>query len=181
MEGAMSVRGWAGLAAVALILAGCESVPRSMLPEPVRQVAVEHGPLAAIDVPRIGTVRIGLFTDERAIEEKARIGELHGPVVVPATGGEGVAPFAVIQFLALANPVPTGRFVTLKDAPDLPAVVAGSMRDALGQAGYTVEVDATAAPLLEGRIIEFWLRPSWTVTCDIRIELRLVDASGAVR
>jgi hypothetical protein len=71
-----------------------------MFPEPVRQVAVEHGSLAAVAELRSGSVRIGVFSDERAIKEKSRIGELHGPVVVPVVGGEGAAAFAMLQEFA---------------------------------------------------------------------------------
>lgn len=82
----------------------------------------------------------------------------------------------------------TGRVIVVKDGASITTTMTRGLSEALKKAGYTpVFPNPSSAPsdnttigaaVLEGAIREFWLRPWWTTTQVVRINLRLKDAFG---
>jgi hypothetical protein len=112
--------------------------------------------------------------DARELEERPYIGEIHQPAL-------GLFPLGVIPI-----PLPSGRFIVVKDGTSITTTMTRGLNEALKEAGYTpISPDPSSAPsdnttigaaVLEGEIREFWLRPAWTTQHVVRINLRLMDS-----
>src|SRR5512144_1716242 len=150
----------------ALLLAACASAPKAPLPPFVVNVAPTPG-LAGGVAPSVAVVTV---EDSRTphVEDRRRIGEVYAPVGAPPIVPGAPAVTAGAQLLLLASPQPSGRYVLVRNDDGAPAVVEHALRNALVQAGQvgaqSMRIDAT--------IRTFWMRPSWTTTCDVAVDVR---------
>ena len=89
----------------------------------------------------------------------------------------GAAVVAVGVAIALFGPTfPSGRYLRVRD----PAEVALALEIAVASAWLKSGRTATEGIGLEASVRRFWIQPSWTITCELSVELRLRDARGAV-
>jgi hypothetical protein len=159
---------------VALLVGGLVFQTGCVSPRQVQAVRILHGALQPIEPKRQGTVFLTPLADARQEEDRPYIGEIRQPV------------YPLVPY-----PVPSGRFIVIKDTDSIGMTLTRYLTDALKEAGYTPVVfdpgrspsgmTSKASVVLEGEIREFWLRASWTTTQAVRIHLRLLDArSGRV-
>ena len=118
--------------------------------------------------------------DLRAVQDRTRVGEVYAPGggALPVLGGAGADPAvaAVVAIALFAPTSPTGRYLQVRD----PAEVTLAIERALVSAWLRSGRMASAGIGLEASVNSFWIRPSWTMTCELSIDLRLHDARGAV-
>ena len=148
-------------------------------PKQVQSVQVLYSAPEPIQSKRGGTILMKTLLDARELEERPYIGEIHQPLLVPS-------PF--LMWLLLPIPLPSGRFIVVKDGTRITTTMTRGLSEALKEAGYTpISPDPSSAPsenatigaaVLEGEIREFWLQPAWTTQHVVRIDLRLKDAFG---
>ena len=137
-------------------------------PKQVQAVQVLHSAPEPIQSKRGGTILMKSLLDARELEERPYIGEIHQP--------NSLVPL----------PMPSGRFIVVKDGTSITTMMTRGLSEALKEAGYTPFFpDPSSAPsenttigavVLEGEIREFWLRPAWTTQHVVRINLRLMDS-----
>ena len=162
------------IACLALLLAACASTP---LPPPPPFV-VELAPTPPVGADATLSLQTMRVDDVRDVADRSRIGEVHAPAFVDPVGvspGSAEASTALL-LLGLAVPAPTGRYVTVADSSQ----VARAVEHALT---YALLIARRAPPgngLLEVTVRRFWIRPWWTTTCDIVLDLRVVTRTGHV-
>ena len=156
-----------------LLLGGCASAPPPAPPpfllklEPTPPAGYE--PLVLVAPMRVD--------DVRDVPDPTRIGEVHAPGGAPLVGAgtrEGAVAMAALQFVLLANPLPTGRYLVVADA----LAVAHAIERVLTYALQQSKRHAFASGALEATVRRLWIRPAWTTTCDVVIEVRLAGPGG---
>jgi hypothetical protein len=88
----------------------------------------------------------------------------------------GPAAPAIAGAILLLPTQPTGRYLIAGNPGGVPALIQDALAAAWLRSARTLEHDT-----LQASIHTFWVRPSWTTTCDIAVDLRVVDASGVAR
>jgi hypothetical protein len=161
------------LAVVLLVLlgAGCATPPRQPLPPFVIELAPTLPPGLEPQVLLLA-MRVD---DTRDVADPTHIGEVQAPgggTPPPIVGSPGAA--AAVTGAMLLVPMPTGRYLVVKNSADVAYAVGHALSIALLQSKrYPLETG-----LLEVKVRKFWMRPSWTTTCDVVIETRLLSAGG---
>ena len=154
-----------------LLGAGCATPPRQPLPPFVLELAPTLPPGLAPQVLLLA-LRVD---DTRDVADPARIGEVQAPgggVPPPTVGSAGAT--AVVTGAMLLAPMPTGRHLVVKNSADVAHAVGHALSIALLQSKrYPLETG-----FLEANVRRFWMRPSWTTTCDVVVETRLLSAGG---
>ena len=152
----------------ALILIGlCLQTGCAASSRQVQAVQVLYSAPEPIQSKRGGTILMKPLLDARELKERPFIGE-----------------FFELMFYGGGN----GRVIVVKDGTSITTTMTRGLSEALKEAGYTpVFPNPSSAPsdnttigaaVLEGEIREFWLRPWWTTTQVVRINLRLKDTFG---
>lgn len=160
------------IACLALLVAACASTP----PPPPPSFVVELAPTPPVGADASLSLQPMRVDDMRDVPDPARIGEVHAPAFVGPVGAgpEGATVTAGLLLLGLAVPAPTGRYVTVAD----PSHVARAVERALTYALF----DAGRAPIgggmLEVTVRRFWMRPWWTTTCDIVLDVSVRTPTG---
>jgi hypothetical protein len=157
--------------AVTAMLAGCSS-----LPAPPAQFTLTLAPTpVATDRAPASNLPLKIFDMRKA--DPLRIGEVYAPAAgKPPPVPAGTAAPAVAGAILLLPTAPTGRYLVVGNAGGVPAVIERAVVAALLRSGRAPQRDT-----LEASIRTFLIRPSWTTTCDIVVDLRLVDSLGTVR
>ena len=144
---------------------GCAYSPSKQ----VRAVQVLYSAPEPIQSKRGGTILMKSLLDARELEERPFIGEF-------------IHPF--FYFITPLEPL----FIVVRDGTSITTTMTRGLSEVLKEAGYTpIFPDPSSVPsnnttigaaVLEGEIREFWLRPWWTTTQVVRLNLRLKDAFG---
>jgi len=160
------------IAWLALLLAACASTP----PPPPAPFVVKLAPTP----PAGGAAPLSMqpmrVDDGRDVPDRTRIGEVHAPAFVSSAG---LAPEVATGLLLLgfAVPTPTGRYLTVADSSE----VAGAVEHALSYALLGARRVPLNSGALEVTVRQFWMRPWWTTTCDVALDVRVLGSAGQVR
>ena len=152
-------------------LSGC-AAPKSIFP-----VSISHSKIEAKQASKPETIIVNPFIDNRNKNQTPYLGEILEPV--------NVYPLPPIPVL-----VKSGRLIVEKNKTNIAEVLTNLFADALKSVGYNVLINIPSTDrqskissiphnaVLEGKVNEFWLTPSWTTTQSIRIELKLYNKKG---
>jgi len=154
-----------------LLGAGCATPPR----EPPPPFVIELAPTLPPGLEPQVLLLAMRVDDTRDVADPTQIGEVQAPGggAPPRVVGSPGATAAVTGAMLLA-PMPTGRHLVVKNSADVAYAVGHALSIALLQSKrYPLE-----SGFLEVKLRRFWMRPSWTTTCDVVIETRLLSAGG---
>lgn len=158
------------------MLGACASGP---LQAPPQHFLISLAPPPSGDGEPLAVVLPLRVDDLRDVEDRTRVGEIYEPLgATPGWGGAGGGPVVAVGVaIALFGPTfPSGRYLRVRD----PAEVALALEIAVVSAWLKSGRTATEGIGLEASVRRFWIQPSWTITCELSVELRLRDARGAV-
>lgn len=163
------------VALLAVAVFGCASTPAPAPPPFVLTLAPTPRPDVDAPVQR-PPLRV---EDERDVPDRTRIGEEHAPGggMAPPTAAGGAVALGGVAAMMVLPPQPTGRYLTVVDAVEVAHAVERTLAHALARSPRRAMQDG----LLEVTVRTFWIRPSWTTTCDVVADVRVRGPSGAVR
>ena len=156
---------------MALLLGACATAPPPPFVVQLRPTREEVNAGGELLLP----MRVN---DLRDVPDRARIGEVYAPLGGrPPPTGVPVLEAGMAVAMLLAPTQPTGRYIVVADASDVGRAVKDVLIHALLKTGQRSVDDG----VVEAGVRAFWLRPSWTTTCDAGVELHVLGSDGKTR